>query len=111
MQTDYRTGRVVGLATSAALGGFLFGYDSAVINGASSAIKTTFGLGDFAFSGHIDNEVLDGLRNGDDFEDTYPAGISGMVAMFTAGGLIETGDICRNDDSRFRRDKREDFLE
>ena len=44
----YRTWRVVGLASSAALGGFLFGYDSAVINGASSAIKSTFGLGDFA---------------------------------------------------------------
>lgn len=48
MHKDYRTGRVVGLATTAALGGFLFGYDSAVINGASSAIKSTFGLGDFA---------------------------------------------------------------
>ena len=48
MQKDYRTGRVVGLATTAALGGFLFGYDSAVINGAASAIKSTFGLGSFA---------------------------------------------------------------
>jgi SP family sugar:H+ symporter-like MFS transporter len=42
--TDYRTGRVVGLAGTAALGGFLFGYDSAVINGAAGAIKSTFGL-------------------------------------------------------------------
>lgn len=45
---DYRTGRVVGLATTAALGGFLFGYDSAVINGATSAIKSLFGLSDLA---------------------------------------------------------------
>lgn len=44
---NYRTGRVVGLASTAALGGFLFGYDSAVINGAASAIKSIFGLGDF----------------------------------------------------------------
>lgn len=44
----YRTGRVVGLASAAALGGFLFGYDSAVINGAKDAIQTTFGLGNFA---------------------------------------------------------------
>ena len=43
---DYRTGRVVGLATTAALGGFLFGYDSAVINGATSAIKSLFDLSD-----------------------------------------------------------------
>lgn len=48
MAKDYRTGRVVGLATTAALGGFLFGYDSAVINGAASAIKSTFGLSDFS---------------------------------------------------------------
>ena len=45
---DYRTGRVVGLAATAALGGFLFGYDSAVINGATSAIKSLFGLSDLA---------------------------------------------------------------
>lgn len=38
---------MVGLASTAALGGFLFGYDSAVINGATSAIKSRFGLGDF----------------------------------------------------------------
>ena len=41
---DFRTGRVVGLAATAALGGFLFGYDSAVINGAISAIKSVFEL-------------------------------------------------------------------
>ncbi|MCH9738775.1 MAG: hypothetical protein K0U42_08495 [Actinomycetia bacterium] len=33
---NYRTGRVVGLAGTAALGGFLCGFDSAVINGAAS---------------------------------------------------------------------------
>ncbi len=44
----YRTGRVVGLAGTAALGGFLFGFDSAVINGAAPAIKSTFGLSSLA---------------------------------------------------------------
>ncbi len=42
---SYRTGRVVRLASTAALGGFLFGFDSAVINGANTAIAETFNLG------------------------------------------------------------------
>ncbi len=41
----YRTGRVVRLASTAAMGGFLFGFDSAVINGANTAIAQTFDLG------------------------------------------------------------------
>jgi SP family sugar:H+ symporter-like MFS transporter len=40
----YRTGRVVRLASTAAMGGFLFGFDSAVINGANTAIASTFHL-------------------------------------------------------------------
>jgi MFS transporter, SP family, sugar:H+ symporter len=40
----YRTGRVVRLASTAAMGGFLFGFDSAVINGANTAIAETFNL-------------------------------------------------------------------
>ncbi len=37
-------GRVAVIAGTAALGGFLFGYDSAVINGAVTAIRTEFSL-------------------------------------------------------------------
>ncbi len=36
---------VVMIAAAAAMGGFLFGYDSAVINGAVSAIQDTFRVG------------------------------------------------------------------
>ena len=39
-------GRVVLIAAAAALGGFLFGYDTAVINGAVSAIKAWSHVGD-----------------------------------------------------------------
>ncbi len=44
--SDTSTGRsAVRIASVAALGGFLFGYDSAVINGAVSAIETRFEVG------------------------------------------------------------------
>ncbi len=39
-----RTGRVVFMAVVGALGGFLFGYDSAVINGANEAIEAKFNI-------------------------------------------------------------------
>ena len=38
-------GRVVRIASVAALGGLLFGYDSAVINGAVDSIQEDFGIG------------------------------------------------------------------
>lgn len=41
----YDTGRAVLLATVAALGGFLFGFDTAVINGAVVAIRDQFEMG------------------------------------------------------------------
>ncbi len=42
----YRTGRAVMLAVVAALGGFLFGFDTAVINGTVTAIQDQFGMGE-----------------------------------------------------------------
>ena len=41
-------GRVVRIASVAALGGLLFGYDSAVVNGAVSAVKDHFGINELA---------------------------------------------------------------
>ena len=38
------SGRVVRIASVAALGGLLFGYDSAVINGAVAAVQDEFGI-------------------------------------------------------------------
>ena len=38
-QNRYHTSRVVHLAVVAALGGFLFGFDTAVINGAVNAVS------------------------------------------------------------------------
>ena len=39
------SGRVIGIAIAAALGGFLFGYDTSVINGAVDALAADFALG------------------------------------------------------------------
>lgn len=37
--------KLIAMASVAALGGFLFGYDSAIINGAVDAIREEFSLG------------------------------------------------------------------
>ncbi|AXH96292.1 sugar porter family MFS transporter [Ornithinimicrobium avium] len=42
---DYVLGQAVLLASVAALGGFLFGFDTAVINGAVNAMRDDFGMG------------------------------------------------------------------
>lgn len=39
------TAKVVGVTAAAAVGGFLFGFDSSVVNGAVDAIRLDFGLG------------------------------------------------------------------
>ena len=52
------SGRVVRIASVAALGGLLFGYDSAVINGAVSAIEDTFGVGGFKLGFAVASALL-----------------------------------------------------
>ncbi len=42
---DYRIAKVIQLAFVAALGGFLFGFDTAVINGAVTPMREDFGMG------------------------------------------------------------------
>lgn len=46
VEEKYNTGRVVRMAVVAALGGFLFGFDSAVVNGTVDALKVKFDIGD-----------------------------------------------------------------
>ncbi|WP_043497252.1 sugar porter family MFS transporter [Georgenia sp. SUBG003] len=45
VREEFNTGRVVLLAVVAALGGFLFGFDTAVINGTVVAVREQFGMG------------------------------------------------------------------
>ncbi|MGV9825270.1 sugar porter family MFS transporter [Gordonia sp. NPDC003429] len=43
---EQHTAKVLGVTIAAAVGGFLFGFDSSVVNGAVDSIQSTFGLGD-----------------------------------------------------------------
>ena len=84
---DYRTGRVVGLASTAALGGFLFGYDSAVINGAVSALKSLFDLSDIAI-GFVVSIALIGSAIGAWFAGALADRFGRRKVMLVAAGLF-----------------------
>lgn len=45
--SDHHTAKVIGVSVAAAVGGFLFGFDSSVINGAVDSIEDHFLLGSF----------------------------------------------------------------
>ena len=55
---EYHTGRVVLLATVAALGGFLFGFDTAVINGAVNAVRAEFEMGSLVIGFAVSSALL-----------------------------------------------------
>ncbi len=84
---DYRTGRVVGLAGTAALGGFLFGYDSAVINGATSALKSIFDLSD-AMLGFVVAIALIGSAVGASFAGSLADRFGRKRVMLIAAALF-----------------------
>ena len=57
-QEEYDTGRALLLATVAALGGFLFGFDTAVINGAVTAVRAEFQMGDLLTGFTVSSALL-----------------------------------------------------
>ena len=57
-QEEYDTGRALLLATVAALGGFLFGFDTAVINGAVTAVRDEFHMGPFLTGFTVSSALL-----------------------------------------------------
>ena len=66
-------GRVTALAVIAALGGFLFGYDSSVINGANKAIYEHFAITSGFFQGFVVSIAL----------------LGSAVGAFVGGGLAQ----------------------
>ena len=59
-ERDYYLGKAVLLASVAALGGFLFGFDTAVINGAVNAMREDFDMGS-GLTGFVVSSALAGL--------------------------------------------------
>jgi MFS transporter, SP family, sugar:H+ symporter len=55
---EFDTGRAVMLASVAALGGFLFGFDTAVINGAVTAVQEQFAMGPFLTGFTVSSALL-----------------------------------------------------
>ncbi len=83
-------GRVVGIAIAAALGGFLFGFDTAVINGAVDALAGAFDLGD-ALKGFAVSSALLGCA----------------VGAWFAGQVAKAHDVPAGQDVIFWQDKQE----
>ena len=58
MEKDYRMGYILRLAIIAALGGFLFGYDEAVISGTVDAVSQQFSLTDMMKGWFVSSALL-----------------------------------------------------
>ncbi|NNB91202.1 sugar porter family MFS transporter [Corallococcus exiguus] len=88
---ETRTGRVIGISVVAALGGFLFGFDTAVINGTVAALKAEFaasslGLGMAVSSALIGSAM--GAFSAGPFADRY--GRRGAMMLAAALFIISS---------------------
>ena len=90
--TGYNSTKVIQLASVAALGGFLFGFDTAVINGAVGAMRDDFAMG-AALTGFVVSSALLGCMAG-----AYGAGhladkVGRLKVMFIASALFTVSAI------------------
>ena len=81
------TATAVLLAGAAALGGFLFGYDSSVINGTVDALKSHFGLGGFTV-GFVVSSALLGCAAGAWFAGPLSDRVGRVRVMLVAAVLF-----------------------
>ncbi|WDH78853.1 sugar porter family MFS transporter [Microbacterium esteraromaticum] len=80
-------GRVIGVSIAAALGGFLFGFDTAVINGAVDALSDAFELG-VALKGFAVSSALIGCALGAWFAGPLANRLGRVPTMVTAAVLF-----------------------
>ncbi|WP_066042632.1 sugar porter family MFS transporter [Herbiconiux solani] len=86
--------KVIALSIAAALGGFLFGFDSSVINGAVKAIDDDFALGDLPLlSGFVVACALLGCAVGAYFAGRLADRIGRIPVMLIGAGLFLVSSI------------------
>ncbi len=86
--------KVIALSIAAALGGFLFGFDSSVINGAVKAIESNFNLGDLPLlSGFTVASALLGCAIGAYFAGRIADRIGRIPVMLIGAGLFLVSSI------------------
>jgi MFS transporter, SP family, sugar:H+ symporter len=88
----YHLTKVIRLAVVAALGGFLFGFDTAVINGAVNAMRDDFGMGS-ALTGFVVSSALLGCMAGAFLAGRLADRWGRLRVMFLASGLFTASAI------------------
>ncbi|GAB93967.1 sugar porter family MFS transporter [Gordonia rhizosphera] len=83
---EQHTAKVIGVTIAAAVGGFLFGFDSSVVNGAVDSIQETFGLGEL-FKGFAVAIALLGCALGAWFAGRI-ADVWGRKRVMLAGSIL-----------------------
>lgn len=84
--------KVIAISIAAAIGGFLFGFDTAIINGAVDPIETTFGLSSFAL-GVVVAITLFGAALGASFAGWLADRWGRPRVMLVAATLFVTGAV------------------
>ncbi len=88
----YHLTKVIRLAAVAALGGFLFGFDTAVINGAVNAMRSDFGMGP-GLTGFVVSSALLGCMVGAYLAGRLADRWGRLRVMFVASGLFTASAI------------------
>lgn len=91
-EQGYHLAKVIQLAAVAALGGFLFGFDTAVINGAVGAMQSDFGMGSF-LTGFVVSSALLGCMAGAYMAGRLADSWGRLKVMFLAAGLFTVSAV------------------
>ena len=91
-QRNLRRQRVIFFSVAAALGGFLFGYDTAVINGAVAAVQSQYQAGTLALGAAVASALI-GSAIGAWFAGHIADRIGRVRTMLLASALFVVGSI------------------